>query len=344
MRIDCTVVPTGDRFSYWAEAMKSSLYHAEALRNGNQAEPFEGVAEAWHIADAVFGRQVSSSYRAVRSERLIGEYEAGMLVVGAPQTVSIVTDFPRYSRLIGHPGDLLIFDSDIEWSAETSAAAEYHALLIPRARLRPFIGDSTKVRPRLLQHGQHLQGMLSAMMREFIGLRGRTDNVAEGATDVLVHLLAVACGLHPGDDRLVRQSLSDVRLLQAAQFILANVHDPALGAPLVARHLGISVRRLHALYEPTGGSVSQQILRARIAKAQQMLALSPRTTVLEVALSCGFYSQSTFYRSFTSSLGMTPGEFRQRTGDGDLSAPAASLSDDPRRRVHGAVLDTSGTK
>lgn len=229
----------------------------------------------------------------------------------------LTTDFPRHHSIYADVGSHLIFDSDIEWATQTEGNAKYRALLIPRRRLQPFVGDVTRIRPRLMTPEQDLYGMLDATIREFAVLRGREDAIAEAATQVLVHLIAVSCGLHPGDDHKVHQSLSQARLMQAAQFIGANLHHPGLNAPTVARHLGISVRRLHALYEDTGTSIGKQILSARIARARQMLVQDGEMTVLEIALACGFYSQSTFYRNFTSSLGLTPGEFRRRIARGD---------------------------
>ncbi|MCB1477965.1 MAG: helix-turn-helix domain-containing protein [Rhodobiaceae bacterium] len=309
--IDCDDVAPEERFAYWADQNRHSFYYTDVTRPGADTQPFFGRAEGWQIADAVLGRQITDNYQAERTEQLIAEHETGAVILGCPRVSNIEASFERYTAITARPDDLLVFDADIEWTALAQRGVEYHAVVLPRARLHPYLGGHSKVRPRLIDTGNELHGMLLACTREFLNLRDSEGAAAEGAVQVISHLLAVVCGVHPGDDATIRGSLSEARLFQVSQFITGNLHNPALNAKMIAAHLGVSVRRLHGLYEPTGTSVARQILSARLERAREMLLLNPQKTVLEVAYTCGFYSHSTFYRCFTDLFGMTPGEFRR---------------------------------
>lgn len=297
--------------------MLTSMYRTEVSRNAPRDALFHGVADAWQVADTVLGWQTSSAYRAARTERLIAAQELGMFIVGYPQTAVINVDFERFPPLVAAPREILVFDADIEWSTTTLDEANYKAILIPRQRLYPYIGDSTLVRPRTIGTSNTLHGMLEACFTEFAKLKDQSGPVAVGATQVLVHLIAVACGLHPGENGEVQQSIADARLLQIGQHITANLHNPSLNAATVARHLGISVRRLHALYEQTNSTIARHILSARLEHARELLIVRRDMTVLEIGFACGFFSQSTFYRRFADTFGMPPGEYRKALfGDG----------------------------
>ena len=92
-------------------------------------------------------------------------------------------------------------------------------------------------------------------------------------------------------------------------FIVHNLDDPGLGPARLCRRFGLSRTRLYRLFEPFGG-VAGYIREQRLDRAFRELAerdLGQRRLV-EVALECGFDSQSHFCRLFRQRFGMTPGE------------------------------------
>jgi AraC-like DNA-binding protein len=94
----------------------------------------------------------------------------------------------------------------------------------------------------------------------------------------------------------------------------ARFAEPALSPAHAARALGMSVRKLHMLFEQTGTSFGEFVLRCRLEEARRLL-LSPATrqrSVAEIALAAGFGDLSTFYRAFKAAYDRTPGEVRTR--------------------------------
>ena len=80
----------------------------------------------------------------------------------------------------------------------------------------------------------------------------------------------------------------------------------------VASVLGISVRALHLLFEPSASSFARHVMRRRVEECRIALSgpFGHRRSVAEIAFGWGFNSLPTFYRAFQRELGMAPGEVR----------------------------------
>jgi AraC-like DNA-binding protein len=100
------------------------------------------------------------------------------------------------------------------------------------------------------------------------------------------------------------------RLQAARQVIDDNLHHHSLTPAAVAQALGISLRQLHMLFEPTGQSFSRYLLARRLEAARAQLASHPDRAVNEIALACGIRSSTVFYRGFGKAFGMNPTEYR----------------------------------
>jgi AraC-like DNA-binding protein len=99
-------------------------------------------------------------------------------------------------------------------------------------------------------------------------------------------------------------------LSKAGQSIGQNLHRSDLAPALVAAELGISVRSLHLLFEPTGESFSRTLSGMRLAEALRLLKAEPARPVADIAFACGFESLATFYRVFRRAYGLSPGDVR----------------------------------
>ncbi len=115
--------------------------------------------------------------------------------------------------------------------------------------------------------------------------------------------------IRPGSRR-AQQALRVGRLSLARRLITRHLAKPALSPGMVADMLGVSVRYLHVLFEATGASFSQTVTAQRLSESRRLLCEQPPRPIADVALSCGFGSLATFYRIFSASEGLTPGEYR----------------------------------
>ncbi|OOZ38137.1 AraC family transcriptional regulator [Solemya pervernicosa gill symbiont] len=102
-------------------------------------------------------------------------------------------------------------------------------------------------------------------------------------------------------------------LMQRERFYI----DSKLSLPNLAEQLCISTHQLSELMNTRlGKGFSRYLREQRVDAAKQMLHEERSASVLSVALSVGFSSQSTFYEAFREIEGMTPGQYRKLQTEG----------------------------
>ena len=95
------------------------------------------------------------------------------------------------------------------------------------------------------------------------------------------------------------------------EYLKNNFHEP-LRIDDLAGLTPYSTRRLSSLFkEQTGETLHSYINHLRIEYAQRRLSTSGN--IAQIAFESGFNELSTFYRTFKTATGMTPGEFRAIT-------------------------------
>ncbi len=104
--------------------------------------------------------------------------------------------------------------------------------------------------------------------------------------------------------------LDATKLRRIDEFIDARL-DTQVSLGALAALNGMSVFRFARLFKlATGIPPHQYVLRRRIERAKSMLRTAV-ATVADVALQCGFASQSHFTDAFHRAVGTTPGRFRE---------------------------------
>ncbi|WP_371821794.1 helix-turn-helix transcriptional regulator [Bradyrhizobium sp. 41S5] len=152
--------------------------------------------------------------------------------------------------------------------------------------------------------------LLEASLSDFKDATEAGDTVSIPAlVKIIADLALIERGaIRPGSRR--QQALRVGRLSLARRLITRHLAKPALSPGMVAEMLGVSVRYLHVLFEATGASFSQTVTAQRLSESRRLLSEKPPRPIADVALSCGFGSLATFYRIFSASEGLTPGEYR----------------------------------
>ena len=101
------------------------------------------------------------------------------------------------------------------------------------------------------------------------------------------------------------------RLMRVVEFVTKNYADSIAVADL-ANEVGLSNSQLHREFVSRFDITPNDYIReVRIGVARFLLE-SEQTPVSEIATRCGFYDQSHLNRSFKSSTGMTPLQYRKR--------------------------------
>lgn len=102
------------------------------------------------------------------------------------------------------------------------------------------------------------------------------------------------------------------RVNKAIDFIQRNL-DKDLSLDELAHEAAFSKFHFHRLFKAlVGETLSGFIRRLRLEKAANMLVYNPKTSITEVALSCGFSSSQLFCRNFKRVFGLSASEFRNQ--------------------------------
>lgn len=105
------------------------------------------------------------------------------------------------------------------------------------------------------------------------------------------------------------------RVLKRLEDIQANgdiLLDPLVSLPKLARAVGVTPNQLsYVLNQHLGRSFFDFVNAARVREARSVLVLEPDRTILDIALSVGFNSKSTFNLAFKKITGETPSAVRE---------------------------------
>lgn len=118
-------------------------------------------------------------------------------------------------------------------------------------------------------------------------------------------------GIRGGD------SAQAAQLAKIRRHVEQRLADPGLTPASAATALGVSVRQLHLLFEPTGTTFTRYVLRQRLLKCRDAIAgaTGAGRSVADIAFGWGFNSMATFYRTFANEFGAPPAALRATSRD-----------------------------
>jgi len=130
------------------------------------------------------------------------------------------------------------------------------------------------------------------------------ENTHRHQAQMVAHFLQVAA-------EHVRTHGNNPILARATATIERNLGDPALNVQWLAKQLGVHRTSLPRLFQGVyGRTASEYILEKRLQSACQQLRGTTRK-VSQVAELCGFENLSSFSRSFSSHVGLSPTAYRE---------------------------------
>ncbi len=185
-------------------------------------------------------------------------------------------------------------------------------IIMDRAPLEPYLA-----RPHAVQcciaPSPALQ-LLDGYLATLFGLNQQFDRTL--ASQHIRDLALSAIGVTADAKSMVRKrGVAAARLEVVLDRLSRDATEPGLDPARFAERMGMSVRYLHRLLEPTGRSFSEHLLASRLACAAEMLrdpALS-QMRIGAIAEKSGFADLSHFSRSFRKTYGDTPYGWRVRT-------------------------------
>jgi len=248
--------------------------------------------------------------------------EARDIRTGDPETVQVGMPLGGQSILIQDgreavldAGDMVLYDSSRPFTLVMQDQFRWQVFLLPKSKLRRSERELAQVTAIPLSGSRGMSRAVSAFLRglgaEVPSLEGGpgAGALGENAADLIATMVRSRFGQ--------QWDVSDPEtvLLCAIETYVRDHHgDPDLDPARVAAAHGISVRRLHALLEPTGQSVAARIREERLAGIRRDLrdpGLAHRS-IARIAAAHGLRDASAFARLFKAVEGVTPREFRAR--------------------------------
>lgn len=301
-----------DRFQHWCEVRGKSLFGVTLELDRERRPDFHGHFVAAPMGRATLIEMRASTYRMERKSSDIARVQGDSLCIGSQ------VRGPGWTHVCGgeayriSPGLVTLGHSDQPFASVPDAPGDfvYRVLKLPLSAGVDFGAPVDDLVATPLHENMRLTSLVGVM---FSALTSQPPETAEASVTDLEHIFRLALiargriGLGaPGN----RAALRTGCLYAARSIIDREFHRPQLAPVMVATMLGISVRQLHLVFEPTGMSFARTLMRRRLEAARRMLVSQPHRPVLDVAFSCGFDGMATFYRAFRAAYGLTPGDVR----------------------------------
>ena len=303
-----------ERFDGWLELRVARHGGGRAELSREQRAQFHASYATCPVGDTMVSQVRTSAYRFSRSAADIARMPVDRFVIVQQLGAGCVIDPGHDDAVHVAGGGFSTHHANVPYALlPINEQTGFHAnvVAIPFARCEPFIARKCELDIRPLAAGHGIPALFECYFRSFVEQTPHlTGAAAEIAVDTLLHLALVARGLASTKAEPTRDAIRAGQLEAAQQFIARNFASTDLTPARAAQAVGISVRQLHLLFEPTGTTFSRYLLALRLNRARQLLALRPDRPVIEVALACGIESQTVFYRAFRQSFGMSPSDCR----------------------------------
>jgi AraC-like DNA-binding protein len=303
-------LPEREQFESWREACCQHVY---AITPERERRPgFRGELKAERVAGLDVVELRCEGHRVLRRREDIARAESDTYYLYSQ--VGTAAWFLQEGRhVLALRGDLVLADPNLPFSTGATGDFDFRIWRLPRRALDGYLAHRGRLPMIHLQQGTPACTLMTGCLDALAGAGAGIDpRITAPVADTLLRLVATAAGIAPEMQDAGREAVRDAALRRVKDHVTRHLSDAALSPPHVAAQLGMSVRKLHMLFEPMGVSFGRWLLQRRIDQARVLLtnpALSARS-VAEVALAVGFNDLSTFHRAFRAEVGATPGEYR----------------------------------
>jgi AraC-like DNA-binding protein len=307
-------LPRRQRFSAYCEEILRPSCGLE-LRTADQSS-FRAHLEFRRVDTIDIMTNTLTAIDTARTAKLVRDGDDALLVMLLMNGHAYQTQFGDDHEL--HAGDAIICDSAYPGEFNLLTNSKLLSLKVPRMKLGALLPHMTRFAGVTLGRDRVALRLLSDYLAGTFDVDfGGSEEVARLHQDFIIDLVALALGTE-GDARALaeQRGAQAVRRAAVVQAIAASMADPALDATMVAARLGITVRYVHHLLQPTGRSFSELLLDKRLARAVELLCETGQRhrKIADISFEVGFKDLSYFNRTFRRKYGATPSDMRLAAG------------------------------
>lgn len=309
---DTKGLPEKDRFEFWHDAVCDSYVRLECA-DGNPHDFHGSIDIARHSMLSISSVQGSAHTVRRRNSDIQRETDPYFLISLQLKKTAVVSQFGQTATL--RPGDMALYSSTSPYELSLSDNFRQLVIQFPKERLLDRLPAAELMSARVID-GQ--TGIGKLVRENILAFSEYTDSPNPALQSLLQNTLIdlVATGLASLESSIPELSTPEQHaLLRAKSFIRNNLHDCNLDRNLVARHTGLSVRRLNSIFAEEGVSLSSYIRQTRLeAIAQDLNDLRfVRLSISEIAIRHGLENLQHFSTCFRRHFQCTPRDYRERT-------------------------------
>ncbi|WP_308818717.1 helix-turn-helix domain-containing protein [Pseudonocardia alni] len=337
--------PAAEQFSYWREVVCEAFTPLSADRTddppgGDRRNP---RLRSWVRASML----VSTNCAEVSSQSQFLRH--GRAEVGRTTGEDLFLNLQVRGQCIVSQGDRVctvpagsfhVVDSTREFHQhyiEDGPSREWRVISfrLPRERIVPLLADPDGF--TAVEHDARAGGIDSVVASTMLATWRNIDRLdradADAAESAVNTVLAAAAGGRRDIFESRREEMDSALRASVNRYLAANLRGSApLSAPAVAQRFGISLRKLHSLYEGTERTFARTTMALRVEACAAQLRAGTTISGTELAAWWGFSDLSHLNRAFRAHYGCLPSEFRDipSTRQG---APRLTSSAGRRRRA-----------
>ena len=268
-------LPPRDRVEFWLDVLAEHVLKVTARQKSDPAT-FWGKLDA-HITSqfTLFNYQDSSRSGGRTFLDVRKDYSQRFHLHRVPreQIYSATPTRAKAFDIQQVPGDFYITSSEWPFQAAMKDWVSVSGLIIPTEVLSPLLAGGRLIRPVPIPASSPLGALLgSAFDAAVTQVPLLSPGVGDAVLQNLCGLVALACGASEEGRSNGQKSLRAARLEAAKRYIEQHLAEPELTPGSTAAALGISLRQLHLLFEPTGTSFAQFVTQRRLLQGRAALA------------------------------------------------------------------------
>jgi AraC-like DNA-binding protein len=313
---DSNALPERDRYEVWREEfMRGGGWTFDVERRGTS--PFDVRVYGRTMGNAALMAQQASPCAVSYGSREIARLERPWLFLVLTLAGSFV-DRHASGMMRVRAGDLVLHDLTQPFVCESVSSRHYTlGLRLSPDEIQECLSSPL---PAILKFDRNngnvalLANYLRSLARLDAATAAEYGNVyAEHVRDLLRIVLQ---GNGEAPDGEGRQGHTAALLSALQDHVQRHLTDSSLDPASAATRFGISVRRLHQLFEETGQTFSDFLWERRLDACYKAL-MDPAQdwrSITEIAIAHGFNSLSHFCRRFKAAYGVSPRQVRAQRG------------------------------
>jgi len=314
VRFSTDSLPTHDRVRLWRDFYAK---HAHSITPTEAPDPntFRAEASGWVTGGFTLLNISSEPARVQRTAADVARDKSDAFFIRRfrrPVTWRVALNGTPVD-VIHDSGDFCVSSTEWRFEMESQGPAALDMLIIPRATLAPLLAGGRLHRPFRLPGTEPLGSLLGAAMD---AATAQAPLLTQELADAVLHnfcsLVALACSTSDASSEQAHSSARPTQFAALKRYVESHLADPDLAPASAAAALGISLRQLHRLFEPSGSTFARYVLRQRLLRCRDTIAGATGSgrSVIDIAFGWGFNSMATFYRAFVSEFGGPPSVLR----------------------------------